>query len=700
MNNIKVSILIAAYNIEKYIDDCLQSLICQTLNEIEVIVVDDGSTDKTGEIADRYAASDQRFHIIHQANRGLTESRNVGLSLAQGKYVGFVDGDDYVSTEAFEQLYLHAEKYSADIVLGSILYSYEDGTTHRVGDKSAVFQSQTGTMKGKQCFQLMMETGCYAPMVCGNLYRLSFIQYHKLHFEATCHEDEYFSPYALFFADRVINFAHDFYFYRQRPGSIMHNTNNLKKRSESLYFIGTKLKKFIKEEMTGKESDEIEAAFMQQVEFLFENARNLYEIGLYASAKKCLFILSETSIAAQYGVDIYIQQLTQSFDLSVWDVNSIVLHAQSKKVEWKIEKGIACYEIPMPDEMLYAGSFLNEKQYCKGVFYYLVSRLKFPKEVYCHFNFTSHYDLALLFKEKLQARVIFTLHYTDWSFDLLGDKEWLRRILTNPTGKKEKSVVRKFEWEKKFMQECCDRVIAIAYHSYLMLRDLYEIPESKLAYIPNGLKDTYKKRSKEERHDLRKKYGFGDNDNLLIFAGRLDLVKGIAELIEAFKRVQAEIPDVKLIIAGAGNFTRCFDTASPCWSHIVFTGFVPKEQLYELYAIADVGIIPSIHEEFGYVATEMMLHELPVIVNNTTGLREIVNDGEYGTVFDFGKDKDVEILKNTIISTLSEKDKGAPLSNGRSRVLKMYSNQTFFEKVLKVYTLMENSYNTSDFIKH
>ena len=83
----------------------------------------------------------------------------------------------------------------------------------------------------------------------------------------------------------------------------------------------------------------------------------------------------------------------------------------------------------------------------------------------------------------MHAKIIFTLHFTDWSFDLLGDQDWLKRILANPAGRKEKRLVDAFEREKKFMHECCDSVIAIARHSYDMLKELYDIPESKLAYV-------------------------------------------------------------------------------------------------------------------------------------------------------------------------------------------------------------------------
>ncbi|MCD7940671.1 MAG: glycosyltransferase [Bacteroides intestinalis] len=695
MNNIKISILISAYNVENYIEECLHSLKCQTLKEIEVIIVDDGSTDKTGEIAEMYAHSDRRFRVVHQSNKGLTQSRNIGLSLAQGKYVGFVDGDDYVSKDAFEQLFLRAEAYSADIVLGSVLYTYEDGTFQRVGNKSVAFQSHSGTMEGKQCFKLLIKTGCYIPMVWSNLYRLDFIQQNQLHFEATFHEDEYFMPYALFFAKKVIDINIDFYFYRQRQGSIMRNDNNLIKRSESLFFISSRLKEFIKEKTNGKECDEAGQMFLLQAGSLYERAQSLYERQLSISSKKCLFIISEESVAGKYGVGTYINQLTQCFDLSIWNVNVIILHARSKEVQWKIKEGIAYYEIPMPGKMQYYSSSLDEKQYYRGVFYYLASRLTLSPKIYCHFNFAIHHDLALLFKKKSQAKIVFTLHYTDWSFDLLGGRAWLKQILANPIGNKDNQVKKTFEREKAFMMECCDYVVTIANHSYRMLKELYEIPQDKLAFVPNALKDEYQPRNKEELNTLRKKYGFNDNDKIVLFAGRIDSVKGFAELIEAIKLVQREIPNTKLVIAGSGNYTLALSAIAPCWSGFVFTGFLSKEQLYDLYAIADIGVVPSKHEEFGYVAVEMMMHRLPVIVNNTTGLKEIVENGKFGVIFDYGENWGIKSLKEKIISNLtSDKSNNQMIKEARNKILECYSLDSFCRRIQNIYNHMENPCGT------
>ena len=100
----KISIIVAAYNIEEYLSRCLDSIIGQTYKDLEIIVVDDGSTDSTGVIADSYAQKDPRITVIHQENAGLSGARNAALKVIKGEYVGFVDGDDYIEPDMYEKL--------------------------------------------------------------------------------------------------------------------------------------------------------------------------------------------------------------------------------------------------------------------------------------------------------------------------------------------------------------------------------------------------------------------------------------------------------------------------------------------------------------------------------------------------------------------------------------------------------------------
>lgn len=128
MDKTKVSILVPAYNVEDYIEECLQSLISQTLREIEVVVVDDGSTDQTAVIAERYAITDPRIRVVRlPEHQGVSYARNICLAQAQGEYLSFVDSDDTIAATAMEELYHRAKATDTDIVLGSILYCYPSG---------------------------------------------------------------------------------------------------------------------------------------------------------------------------------------------------------------------------------------------------------------------------------------------------------------------------------------------------------------------------------------------------------------------------------------------------------------------------------------------------------------------------------------------------------------------------------------------
>ena len=112
-----VSIIVPIYNVENYINDCLNSLINQTLKNIEIILVDDGSSDSSGKICDNYAKKDKRIVVIHQKNKKQGGARNTGIEIARGKYITFVDSDDWVKNDFAEKLYNKAIQTNADIVI-------------------------------------------------------------------------------------------------------------------------------------------------------------------------------------------------------------------------------------------------------------------------------------------------------------------------------------------------------------------------------------------------------------------------------------------------------------------------------------------------------------------------------------------------------------------------------------------------------
>lgn len=406
-------------------------------------------------------------------------------------------------------------------------------------------------------------------------------------------------------------------------------------------------------------------------------------LGDSSKGKKCLLIFSEICNGSTYGVGTFLNNVVKCFNLDEWDIHIITLSTDKEEMTLVNREGIIYIDCPSMTSMGLVSEFKNKKKYYWRILFSLCSYIDMDKTVYYHFNYCAHKELAKLIKENFKSRIYLTVHYTSWSMVLLGDCNKLERILISDTNGVETNIKDVFLFEKDFMQNYCDRVIAISSHSYRMLQTLYEVPLSKLVCIPHGFQDCYTKYSITEKASLRRKYGFKQKEKLVLFAGRLDEVKGIMRLIEAFAKIIERIPSARLIVAGTGSIQHCLELAYPYWSRITFTGFLPKERLRELYAISNVGVVPSIFEEFGYVAGEMMLGEVPVVVSNTSGLKEIVLDKRFGLFFEYGEDGKFDDLVDKITYLLSQRY--SRNKRGRERILREYSFSTFTTALLKEF---------------
>jgi len=112
-----ISVIVPVYNIERYIEKCIKSIINQTYQDLEIILVDDGSSDESGHVCDQYAKTDKRIQVIHKNNEGLSDARNTGLEICRGQYVGFVDGDDWIAKDMYEFLYRTLIENQADVAV-------------------------------------------------------------------------------------------------------------------------------------------------------------------------------------------------------------------------------------------------------------------------------------------------------------------------------------------------------------------------------------------------------------------------------------------------------------------------------------------------------------------------------------------------------------------------------------------------------
>ena len=206
-----VSIIVPVYNVADYVAECLESLRAQTYGNIEVIVVDDGSTDGSGQICDRFAARDSRFRVIHQRNQGLSSARNAGLDAARGEYVSFVDSDDAVSPVFIETLLaLHVD------VAQCAFATDPDELSHQI----EVHDSSRVMVGREACRAQLLDSTGSATVVWNKLYCASLFD--GIRFPVgRQHEDEFVTHRVLWKAASVSSTARAFYFYRQRSDSIM-----------------------------------------------------------------------------------------------------------------------------------------------------------------------------------------------------------------------------------------------------------------------------------------------------------------------------------------------------------------------------------------------------------------------------------------------------------------------------------------------
>ena len=213
-----VSVIVPIYNVAGYLEQCLDSLVNQSHRNIEIICIDDGSTDKSGEIIDAYAAKDKRVKAIHQPNAGVSAARNKGLETARGEYISFVDGDDWIDTNAYQTILAEIGANRPDMVLfrnaevfnGYVTMPKSNPAKKRVGKKFD--------------FKLMLDK--YAGVVWDKLFRRDFINRHNIRFmsDVSIGEDGLFNVacYAATPSPFVYQVDGCFYFYRQfRKGSTM-----------------------------------------------------------------------------------------------------------------------------------------------------------------------------------------------------------------------------------------------------------------------------------------------------------------------------------------------------------------------------------------------------------------------------------------------------------------------------------------------
>lgn len=227
--NILISVIVPAYNVASWLPKCLDSILSQTYHNIEIIVVDDGATDQTPQIADNYAQKDKRVVVIHQPNGGLVDAREKGIELAKGEYVGFVDGDDAIRPDMYERLLKNALKYNADISHCGVSFCFSDGRIEEhYGTGKVVEQDNFTGVKD------LLEGTMVEPSLCNKLYKPALLCGSCID-RTVLNNEDLLRNFTLFSRAKKSIFE-DFcgYLYMQREGSMSKDTSKYIQSSEHM----------------------------------------------------------------------------------------------------------------------------------------------------------------------------------------------------------------------------------------------------------------------------------------------------------------------------------------------------------------------------------------------------------------------------------------------------------------------------------
>lgn len=250
-----ISVIVPVYKVEKYLNQCVESIVNQTYSNLEIILVDDGSPDNCPSMCDEWAKRDSRIRVIHKTNGGLSDARNAGMAIATGEYIGFVDSDDWISSDFFEKLYEPCKVYGCDISACDVKFT-EDRTVQHVNSESTDYI--LGTPEDA-LNDLIRGTG-YRAVVWNKLYAA-----HLLENEAfpvgKYHEDEFFTYRIIAKARKVTYIDQELYYYFQRQDGIVRS-------------------------VSPKHIDALDA-YMERLEYLKDNFPELYKSDKLTICKAC-----------------------------------------------------------------------------------------------------------------------------------------------------------------------------------------------------------------------------------------------------------------------------------------------------------------------------------------------------------------------------------------------------------------------------
>ena len=221
MERIKISVIIPVYNVAEFLRKCVYSVQKQSVKEIEIVLVDDGSTDGSECICDELASTDERIRVIHKQNGGLSSARNAGTAIAVGEYITYVDSDDWVAPELLQTLLHEVIRTGADIAVCDLLPTSNEDVRFPSSEQRPQQYS------GPSAMELMLYQRSFDTSACGKLYRADLIKQFSFP-EGRLYEDLFTIYKVMFTAKKIVHIPQLLYAYRKNPNSIMNQSFNVR----------------------------------------------------------------------------------------------------------------------------------------------------------------------------------------------------------------------------------------------------------------------------------------------------------------------------------------------------------------------------------------------------------------------------------------------------------------------------------------
>jgi glycosyltransferase len=340
---------------------------------------------------------------------------------------------------------------------------------------------------------------------------------------------------------------------------------------------------------------------------------------------KEICIINYRSSASLYGVGTHINEYIFCLINLGCKINLIQLGSNndSKGLYIREENNVRRIFIPYI-------AYDSFSTYNKGICRLLRLYINDSKNLIFHFHYIQSGNLLDCIKKYFPlSKSIYTIHYLTWSNELLGNVKLFEKIIQNQESEKINKqygyIIESYKAEKIFFEKF-DQIICLSDDTFKLVKNQYGIVNN-IRIIPNGLRNKKRNVSEKQKIKIRKNLFIDPDENILLFVGRIDPIKGIDQLIVCFDELMKEFPNSRLVIVGSGAINDLLHKCKNSWAKLTLTGRIDKKTLYKLYSIADIAIFPSFYEECSYVGIEMLMYGLPIVASDGYNVKNMFHDG-------------------------------------------------------------------------